>query len=237
MNSIRQLGLAVAFALSAVIGSGLTSGQVAIAGSLPAPACSYDDVLTKHRELGDWRITLLDPKYMVSRNYVPPKLVSTSTAGLTGGGQVRRFVIPDLTAMATAARKAGATLRVMSAYRSWSEQRTLYRREVQRFGERIGRQSVARPGHSEHQLGTTIDFTSGSKKAWGYNDWAKTPAGAWIKANGWKYGFVLSYPDGKKAQTCYRYEPWHWRYIGREMAAKVKASGLTLREYLWKFHH
>lgn len=239
MNSIRKLGLAAVLALSAVFGTGVAHGQVAVAGSLPPPACRYDDVLTRHRDYNEWPKSLLDPIYMVTRSYVPPKLVSTSKAGIQGGGYVRRFVIPDLAAMASAARKARAPLRVTSAYRSWSQQRTLYRREINRYGLKRGRESVARPGHSEHQLGTTIDFSSGgsTRKAWHYNDWAKTPAGSWIKANGWRYGFVLSYPSGRKGVVCYRYEPWHYRYVGRQMAAKVRASGLTLREYLWKHHH
>ena len=239
MLKLKQLSLAVAFGLSAVLVAGGTAGQVALAAELPPPECRYDDVLTRHNDLSDWPISLLDPIYMVSRGYVPPNLVSVSRANIQGSGRVRRSVIADLAAMATAARKAGAPLRVTSAYRSWKEQRNLYQREVERYGLKFARESVARPGHSEHQLGTTFDFTSGgsNRRAWAYNNWAKTPAGAWIKANGWRYGFLLSYPDGKKGRTCYRYEPWHWRYVGREMAVDVRASGLTLREYLWKNYH
>src|SRR4029079_7567934 len=69
---------------------------------------------------------------------------------------------------------------------------------------------------------------------WYYTDWGKTKAGAWLRANAWKYGFVMSYPKGKSTVTCYGYEPWHFRYVGRAEAAKVRASGLTLREYLWR---
>lgn len=238
MNSLRPLCLALALALGALSGA-LGAPQVALAAPLPPPPCSYRDVLTRHHQTSDWRISLLDPIYMVSRNYVPPGLVSVTKADIQGSGYVRKFVISDLTAMATAARNDGAPLRVTSAYRSWNQQRSLYQREIERYGLKVGRESVARPGHSEHQLGTTIDFTSGgtSKKAWAYSNWANTKPGAWIKANGWRYGFLMSYPDGKKGVTCYRHEPWHYRYVGREMAAKVKASGLTLREYLWKHHH
>ena len=96
-------------------------------------------------------------------------------------------------------------------------------------------ESSARPGHSEHQLGTTLDFRSyGGSAPWNYADWGRTKAGTWLRNNAWKYGFVLSYPKGKTAQTCYAYEPWHYRYVGRAVAARIHASGLTEREYLWR---
>jgi D-alanyl-D-alanine carboxypeptidase len=71
---------------------------------------------------------------------------------------------------------------------------------------------------------------------WDYADWGATAAGAWMRDNAWRYGFVMSYPAGRQAVTCYAYEPWHFRYIGRELAAKVHASGLTLREWIWRVH-
>ena len=69
--------------------------------------------------------------------------------------------------------------------------------------------------------------------AWDLDDWAATPEGAWLAENAWRFGFVMSYPRGKEAVTCYLYEPWHYRYLGRELAARVRASGLAPREYLW----
>ena len=59
-------------------------------------------------------------------------------------------------------------------------------------------------------------------------------AGAWLRVNAWKYGFVMSYPKGKTAVTCYQYEPWHYRYVGRTRARLIRSSGLTLREFLWR---
>ncbi len=226
------LSLALLSALSPV-----AARPAAAAGALPA--CRYDDVMTQHTSTRQWRMTLLDTIYMVSRSYVPPGLASTNGAGISGGGRVRRMMLNDLAALASAARQAGNPLRVVSAYRSYGQQQTLYRREVERYGVEQGRLRVARPGHSEHQLGTTLDFGSGgsSKKGWHYSDWAQTPAGGWMKANGWRYGFVMSYPKGMKSVTCYSYEPWHWRYVGRDIAANVRASGLTLREYLWRNFH
>jgi len=237
MNGLRPICLAIALAMGTLLGALGGPHQVALAAPLPPPQCRYQDVITRHSGTGDWAISLLDPTFMVGRNYVPPQLVSVANANIGGSGRVRKSVIPDLRAMAAAARQAGAPLTVTSAYRSYSQQASLYRREVDRYGEKVGRESVARPGHSEHQLGTTLDFGSGGQKAWAYNDWANTKAGSWIKANGWRFGFLMSYPDGRKGVTCYRYEPWHYRYVGRGMAANVHASHLTIREYLWKHYH
>ena len=65
------------------------------------------------------------------------------------------------------------------------------------------------------------------------DDWATTAAGAWLQQNAWRYGFVMSYPKNKRDLTCYVYEPWHYRYVGRDVAKAVEESGLALREWLW----
>jgi D-alanyl-D-alanine carboxypeptidase len=148
---------------------------------------------------------------------------------------VRNLAIADLRAMRLAARAAGKPIAVSSAYRSYSKQAELFQSDVSRLGYDAALLHTARPGHSEHQLGTTIDFKSkrtGDTSADG--DWANTRAGRWMKNNGWKYGWVMSYPKGKTAVTCYQYEPWHYRYFGRTVAAQIQASGLTVREWLWQ---
>ena len=234
LRRFRPLPFALVLAMGSFVGAVQTT-PVAAAALKDLPACVYKDVLTQPSGYADWSITLLDSIYALRKDYVPPGLVSTSNAGLNAGGKVRNLVIADLTALGRAARAAGAGVRVVSGYRSYTTQKRLYLQEVDHFGLRVGRLRVARPGHSEHQLGVTIDFGSSSsdKAAWTYDDWALTKAGAWMKSNAWRYGWLMSYPRYKKHTTCYRYEPWHYRYVGVEMAAKVHESGLTLREYLW----
>ena len=207
----------------------------AVAAASPLPACRYADVLTKYRTYHDWRRTLLDPIYMIPRSYGPTDLVSTSGAGLNGGHYVRSFVIYELKRMFAAARAARAPFAVQSAYRSYSTQAAVFAREVQIYGYTRALKQVARAGHSEHQLGTTLDFRSYSSTTapWYYADWATTRAGAWLKANAWKYGFIMSYPKDRSSVTCYDYEPWHYRYVGPVTARAVHYSGLTLRQYLW----
>ena len=200
------------------------------------PTCKYKDIKTRFRGLGQWRKTLLDTNLKVGRAYKPRNLVSTSKAGISGGGTVRSFVIGDLKAMTRAARNVGKPFKVRSAYRSYRNQVRTFNYWVNQVGLVKARKVSARPGHSEHQLGTTLDLQSaGTNKApWNYDDWAKTKAGRWLKRHAWEYGFILSYPKGKASEVCYSYEPWHYRYVGRAMAKNVHDSGQTLRMYLWQ---
>lgn len=209
------------------------AATVSAAASLPT--CRIADTLTKHRTLADWHRSLLDPTYRLSSTYKPTDLRSTWYAGLNGGFSVRRHVIADLKAMARAARAAGARFSVQSAYRSYLTQKATFSYWVRVQGYSVAIKESARAGHSEHQLGTSLDFRSyGGSAPWNYTDWGTTRAGKWLKANAWRYGFVMSYPKGKVAVTCYSYEPWHYRYVGRARAATIRASGLTLREFLWR---
>ncbi|HSH21352.1 MAG TPA: M15 family metallopeptidase [Candidatus Caenarcaniphilales bacterium] len=227
-----RLGLLLALACGFVVPAATASAAE------PLPECRYDDVRTRYTTYSAWRITLLDTIYKLPRSYVPPRLASTRDAGLNGGYYVRPLVVDDLRALGRAARNADAPVAVLSAYRSYDRQKQLFNAEVERYGEEQALRQVARAGHSEHQLGTTLDFRSkdSTKLPWNYTDWAKTPAGAWLARNGHRFGFVMSYPKGERSTTCYIYEPWHYRYVGRDMAAKVHASGLTLREYLWRHY-
>jgi D-alanyl-D-alanine carboxypeptidase len=234
-----------ALAVALVLGGGATAAGTAsetgphatiAAAAATLPACAYKDILTRYRKLSEWRRTSLDTRLMVGRSYRPRDLVSVRRAGIEGTGRVRTVVIDDLRAMAEAAERAGKPIAVRSAYRSYQDQVATFASWVRASGRKAALKASARPGHSEHQLGTTIDFRSASsaKAPWDYDDWATTGPGKWMKRNAWKYGWVMSYPKGKAGKTCYRYEPWHFRYLGRERARYIHDSGLTTREYLWR---
>ena len=199
------------------------------------PGCRYDDLLTRHDDLSEWRTTLLDTIYKLPESYAPGDLVPVSEAGLASEQGVRRFVIGDLRALVQAAKEAGHPLAVQSAYRSYEYQVGTFNYWVTQRGREEALKVSARAGHSEHQLGTTLDFRSADgPPAWDLEDWAQTPAGAWLAENAPRYGFVMSYPKGSEETVCYSYEPWHYRYVGREVAEAVHESGLTLREWLWQ---
>jgi D-alanyl-D-alanine carboxypeptidase len=198
------------------------------------PACRYDDVLTSRRAYDQYAITLLDTIYKLPSTYAPGDLVDTGTLALNSGYRVRKIVASNLKAMAADARAAGATIRLVSAYRSYAQQKTTFDYWVSVSGYQQALLTSARAGHSEHQLGTTVDVTSLNGSApWDYADWATTTAGAWMTANAWRYGFVMTYPKGRTDVTCYAYEPWHYRYVGKPIASAVRTSGMSLREAIW----
>jgi LAS superfamily LD-carboxypeptidase LdcB len=200
----------------------------------PLPACRYDDILTSPRQYTDWSTTLVDTILRVPKTYVPPDLVPVSQAGIAGKGQIRALVIDDLRSMTAGAKAAGAGIGVQSAYRSYDSQKAVFDSWVAQFGRAQALTFSARPGHSEHQLGLAIDFRSDpAESSTLRGSWATTAAGIWMKAHAWEYGFVMSYPKGKTGVTCYSFEPWHFRYFGRELAGQIHASGRTIREYLW----
>jgi D-alanyl-D-alanine carboxypeptidase len=169
----------------------------------------------------------------VTKGYVPPDLVPVSDAGIGGSGKVRSVVIADLEALADAAKAAGNPIAVKSAYRSYAKQVSTFQYWVNLLGRKQALLVSARPGHSEHQLGLAIDFKTAGGGSPFEGDWGESPAGSWMRKHAWQYGWLQSYPKGQRSKTCYAYESWHFRYVGRDLAAAIHASGLTTREYLW----
>ena len=192
----------------------------------PLPRCRYRDKPTRYGEERHWRTTLLDTIVKLPADYEPWDLVSVRRAGLAGSGRVRKLVIDDLRELASAARAKGKPLAVRSAYRSYALQQATFDSWVRRAGYDQALLFSARPGHSEHQMGTAIDFTTAPGVPLS-GTFGTSPAGKWLARNGWKFGFIMSYPKGKRRQSCYGYEPWHWRYVGRDLAAEIHASGLV----------
>jgi D-alanyl-D-alanine carboxypeptidase len=198
------------------------------------PACDYVDLPAARVAYGQWGTTVLDTVFQLPSGYAPGDLVDTAQAGLNGSFYIRAIAVEDLGAMIDAAKAAGAHLAVQSAYRSYAGQVLTFDGWVRQSGYAQALRVSARPGHSEHQLGTAIDFkTVGGIAPWRYADWATSTEGAWLAANAWKFGWLMSYPKDSSALGCYSYEPWHYRYVGRTTAAAVHDAGTTLREWLW----
>lgn len=202
-----------------------TPAATTIAGGTPTPTPTRppDDLLRFVGKTGE----------PLPSGYVPSDLVPLP-AGLSEppGLLMRRSAAAAFTAMATAARRDGVTLLAISTYRSFLEQAQVYNDEVRLFGKEKADSEVALPGRSEHQLGTTADI---SIPALGYqldDALSQTPEGRWLAAHAADFGFVLSYPAGKEAITGYRFEPWHYRYVGVDAARFIVQSGLTSTEIL-----
>ena len=229
---LARVGLAGVLVATLAAGSASRPGE-AQAGA--APRCTYADTLTRYRGLGDWYRSMLDTRYKLANGYAPTDLVPASRSGASGAGSIRRIALPDLTAMFRAARAAGAPFAIESAYRSYATQVVTFNRWVLEEGYASAIRGSARPGHSEHQLGTVLDLkTPGGAEPWDLADWGTTKAGAWLARNSWRYGWIISYPKAKSpGATCYRYEPWHVRYFGRTIASKIHKSTLAAREWLY----
>ncbi|HUQ41154.1 MAG TPA: M15 family metallopeptidase [Candidatus Limnocylindrales bacterium] len=154
----------------------------------------------------------------------------TSLLADAADASIRGVAYPAIVALRAAASSAGVRLVILSAYRSYNLQVQTFDYWTRVGGYEQALRTSARPGHSEHQLGTAIDFGDGSAAPWEYADWATTPAGTWLAAHAAEYGFVMSFPKGKTAVTCYDYEPWHYRWVGMDLAREVVSSRVTLRE-------
>ncbi|HIS96943.1 MAG TPA: M15 family metallopeptidase [Candidatus Scatomorpha pullistercoris] len=139
-----------------------------------------------------------------------------------------------------AGRAAGMDLEVASAWRDWATQETLFEDKVNRVmsetglereqAEEIAADEVARPGTSEHQLGLAVDIIS-NDYPWLDEGWADTAEAAWLEEHCAEYGFILRYPPDKSELTGIIWEPWHFRYVGKEAAVYIMENGLCLEEY------
>lgn len=156
-------------------------------------------------------ILIVNKKYSLPANYNPGVDQTASTA---------------LKQLQQAASTAGHNIPLISGFRSYSRQQTLYNNYVARDGQALADTYSARPGHSEHQTGLAFDVGKLD------NNYGSTPAGIWLKENCHKYGFIIRYPKGKESITGYQYEPWHIRYLGVEHATKIMNQNITLEEYL-----
>lgn len=127
--------------------------------------------------------------------------------------------------MAAAAALDNIKLFNVSAYRSYQTQENIYNRNVANKGVEETDKASARPGNSEHQSGLALDVN------WINTEFEDTPAFKWLQNNAHKYGFILRYLKNKEDLTGYIYEPWHYRYVGKEVASKIKEEGITFDEY------
>lgn len=177
---------------------------------------------------------VVDKEDPLPAHYAPEDLVNLKAYGvptLDASMQLRREAAEHLLWLMTAAEADGEGLVVASAYRSFSEQRAVHANWRGLLGEEVKRVS-ALPGKSEHQLGTTVDFTNSQVDHEINRSFGATSAARWLVEHAAQYGFVLSYPEGKEARTGYTWEPWHYRYVGVRIALHHKDSGLDLNTFL-----
>lgn len=182
----------------------------------------------------DWMLLLVN-----SSNPVPDDW-SIQTVELRNGFQVDERCYPDLQDMMDACREDGLDPLICSAYRTQEYQEKLYRNQIgkqmalgysREVAETEAARYVAVPGTSEHQLGLAVDIVDTGYQLLD-DAQADTDVQKWLMEHSWEYGFILRYPEGKSEITGIAYEPWHYRYVGRENAEQIYRAGVCLEEYL-----
>ena len=215
-------------AVAAVLLAGLAPAATAQEAPSPptaAPPCVVADRVIDADPDADAAVLLLDLEWRLPAGYAPSDLVGVAAAGFAGDHLVRAVVVDDLRALREAAAAAGVQLAVQSGYRSEAYQERVHEGWRAALGAERAALVSARPGHSEHQLGTAIDLRSADgPPAWDLDDWATTPEGGWVADHALAFGFVVSYPRDALASACYDYEPWHLRWVGRDVAARYAAA-------------
>ncbi|WKY47208.1 M15 family metallopeptidase [Eubacteriaceae bacterium ES3] len=169
-------------------------------------------------------------QYALSSSYIPDDLTWLDLPA-TRDTQMRAEAAAALTELFNAAQNQGITLYCCSGYRSYETQADLYQWNVDTYGQAEADLVSAKPGTSEHQLGLAMDVTSESVGFDLLESFGQTEEGQFVKANAYKYGFIIRYPQGKTGITGYSYEPWHLRYVGVDVATDIYNSGLTMEEY------
>lgn len=198
--------------------------MVARSAPLPAPAESCDDLRV-----------LVDREHPLPPGYAPPDLVSLQAYGVPTLGAdalLRREAAVHVADLVAAAARDGEELVVASAYRSYVDQQASKAKWAAYYGDSGAGGMSADPGHSQHQLGTAVDFTNAAANYEIWQGFGQTSASDWLMRNAPDHGFVLAYPLGREKETGYQWEPWHYRYVGEENVERMREGDLSLQAFL-----
>ncbi|MDR2150698.1 MAG: M15 family metallopeptidase [Spirochaetaceae bacterium] len=176
---------------------------------------------------------LVDKQHALPTAYEPDDLVELSSNNVyrvsRQGLMLRKSAADALQVMAEAATLDKVTLVISSTYRSYHYQAQIYARNVREMGEAAADRESARPGHSQHQSGLVVDFGSID------DSFALTNAGKWMQAHASRFGWSLSFPDGYEAVTGYRWESWHYRYVGIDLCRFIDTYFAGIQQYALRF--
>lgn len=179
-------------------------------------------------------ITVVSGILLVNKNHPLPADYAPDYTGSNGQStSLQGDADAAAQAFLAAANAQGNSMYILSGYRSYDVQATLFANYAAANGEDLANTFSARAGQSEHQTGLAFDVGDAAHS--GYNlqtSIDQFPGVQWMMQHCAEYGFILRYPEGKEDITGYQYEPWHFRYVGVDAATAIMASGLTLEEYL-----
>lgn len=196
----------------------------------------YPNEIYPTKRDGDDLLVLVNKQYRLPSTYAPSDLVKASNAGIRRGESyyLRNILINDLANLINDAKSNGIDLSIVSGYRSYQTQLSTYNRWLAKNNNNVAYVDTfsARAGHSQHQLGTAIDFSTNEIGDRLGGEFTNTKASKWLVENAYRYGFVLSFPKGYEHITGYKFESWHYRYIGIDDASNIHNSNSTLEIYL-----
>ena len=201
----------------------LAAGTMVLSGALKEAAPQHD---------ADGLLFLVNRQYMVTDAYEPAELREAQVPGQVR--QMRPEAAAALEEMYAACKEeTGATLISVSGYRSYTKQSRLYAAKLRRVNNNVAKaqEYVAPPGASEHHLGLAMDIGQQSKAALSAK-FADTPGGIWAKENCWRFGFILRYGEEWESVTGYKYEPWHFRYVGKDLAKEIHDANVPFETWL-----
>jgi len=180
-------------------------------------------------------LVVVNKKRYLHSEYKPRDLVVPNVAfsfeGKHDKKHMRQEASNALEELFDQANEEGVFLFAVSGYRSYSTQERLFNIRANRVGEEEANNLSARPGESEHQTGLAMDVSSQSVGFDLTEEFGSTTEGKWVRDNAHKFGFIIRYLKGKSDITGYNYEPWHIRYVGKDVAEKIYNEGITLEEY------
>ena len=180
----------------------------------------------------DSLMVLVNKLNRLQSNYVPHDLEQISLNYATNNKFLRKEAKENFEKLSSDAKKIGYSIIAVSAYRDYDYQENLFNNYVKEKGENYALKCSAKAGHSEHQTGLSVDVMGSNND---YDQFEKSKEFDWMKNNSYKYGFILRYPKGKEYITGFKYEPWHYRYVGNDIASIIYTEGITLEEYYKKY--
>ena len=180
----------------------------------------------------DSLMVLVNKLNRLQSNYVPHDLEQISLNYATNNKFLRKEAKENFEKLSSDAKKIGYSIIAVSTYRDYDYQENLFNNYVKEKGENYALKCSAKAGHSEHQTGLSVDVMGSNND---YDQFEKSKEFDWMKNNSYKYGFILRYPKGKEYITGFKYEPWHYRYVGKDIASIIYTEGITLEEYYKKY--
>lgn len=204
----------------------LAAGSMILSGALDEAAPQHD---------ADGLLFLVNRQYRISDAFTPEDLTEAQVPG-----QVREMRAEAAAALeemyAACLEETGCQLISVSGFRSYSKQEKLYRAKLQRVNgkKELAEEYVAPPGASEHHLGLAMDIGQQSKPTLN-EKFAETEGGIWARENCWRFGFILRYGEEWEDITGYKYEPWHFRYVGKDLAKEIHDAGVPFETWLTEY--